>query len=243
MSLVAHVDTKRVPEAMVLEVVPPEWTDTWHPVSHRDVVQSLDKAVEHAGLQVLHREYSLNGSGTRMFGSWSIELTGSGDHNTKMGYELGIRNALDKSMAIGVCAGTRVFVCDNLAFSSEFVAFRKHTGGLTVAELEILARNALLSVTSNMQREMLWMESLKHITLGPLRFKEMVFDLMYNGIVPPSQFDTFLKHWDEEVNAIGGQGSNLFTVHGAVTRMLRDRNLMSVAKVTGMLHDFLTKRM
>jgi len=40
---------------------------------------------------------------------------------------VGVRNSTDKSMPIGFAAGERVFVCDNLAFSSEVVIARKHT--------------------------------------------------------------------------------------------------------------------
>ena len=242
MSLVAHSDTKRVPEAMVMEVAPPEWTETWHPVSHRDVVLSLGKAVEQVGLQVLHKEYSLNRVGTRMFASWAVEKTGGGMHNTKVGFEIGIRNAMDKSMAIGVCAGTRVFVCDNLAFSSEYVAFRKHTGGLTVAELDFLSNRAVLSVAGNMQKEIHFLKSLKWVTVGVLQFKEMVFDLLSAGIVPPSQFESFMESWEEERTIEGGPGT-LATVHGAVTRMVRSKSLIKIAKVTGMLRNFIASRM
>ncbi len=40
---------------------------------------------------------------------------------------IGIRNSTDRSTPIGFAAGERVFVCDNLAFSSEVVVSRKHT--------------------------------------------------------------------------------------------------------------------
>src|SRR5205823_14100843 len=40
---------------------------------------------------------------------------------------VGVRNSLDKSFPLGFCAGSRVFVCDNLAFRSELLVNRKHT--------------------------------------------------------------------------------------------------------------------
>jgi len=239
MALVSHVNTKRAPEAEVMEIVPPGWTNTWHPVSHRDVVLSLNKAVENTGLRVLNREYSLNRLGTRMFASWAVELIGGRD--SRIGYELGIRNAMDKSMALGVCAGTRVFVCDNLAFSSEYVAFRKHTGGLDIPELEMLAQRALLSATSNMRKELDWMKSLEDVTLGPLRFKEIVFDLMSGGILPPSQFEPFMEHWEEERQTTNG--FTLSVVYNAMTRLVRGKSLIKIAKVTGMLRDFISRRL
>ena len=40
-------------------------------------------------------------------------------------------------------AGTRVFVCENLCFSGEFLAFRRHTAGLDIDELAFLAYRSM----------------------------------------------------------------------------------------------------
>ena len=40
---------------------------------------------------------------------------------------LGIRSSYDRSLAVGLVAGSRVFCCDNLAFSGEVTMHRKHT--------------------------------------------------------------------------------------------------------------------
>ena len=40
---------------------------------------------------------------------------------------VGVRNSIDKSLPLGFCAGSRVFVCDNLSFRSELMVHRKHT--------------------------------------------------------------------------------------------------------------------
>jgi hypothetical protein len=46
----------------------------------------------------------------------------------EMGLAIGVRNSTDQSMAVGVCMGASVFVCDNLAFSGDIRIHRKHTG-------------------------------------------------------------------------------------------------------------------
>jgi len=40
---------------------------------------------------------------------------------------VGVRSSTDKSISLQWCCGSRVFVCDNLSFSSERVIARKHT--------------------------------------------------------------------------------------------------------------------
>jgi hypothetical protein len=42
----------------------------------------------------------------------------------------GLRNSHDKSFPIGVAFGSRVFVCDNLAFIADHVVKRRHTTNL-----------------------------------------------------------------------------------------------------------------
>lgn len=40
---------------------------------------------------------------------------------------LGLRNSHDRTFPVGIAFGSRVFVCDNLAFSGDHVIRRKHT--------------------------------------------------------------------------------------------------------------------
>jgi hypothetical protein len=48
---------------------------------------------------------------------------------------LGLRTANNKTMAIQICAGLSVLVCDNLAFRGDMIALRrKHTSGLRLRE-------------------------------------------------------------------------------------------------------------
>src|SRR6185295_13974528 len=40
---------------------------------------------------------------------------------------IGLRSSYDRTLSVGLAAGSRVFCCDNLAFSGEVQAARKHT--------------------------------------------------------------------------------------------------------------------
>lgn len=243
MALIAHKDTKRVEELEVMSVPTPIWTDTWHPVSHYDVVKTMEKAVSGMGIDILNREYSLNESGSKMFGTWALSLG-----NGKMGYELGIRNALDKSMALGVCAGTRVFVCDNMAFSSSFIAFRKHTSGLDLDELVVIAQRSVQGAVVEMHRMHDWQVALSGKYVPPQDFKALTFDLMAEGVMAPGHFGAFLAAHEEEKREtqFGGVlhgATTLGTVHGAMTRIMRPWSLIKTAgasaKMEGVLNHYL----
>jgi hypothetical protein len=82
------------------------------------VYEQLDKS----GLQISGKQFALNKDQSRMFGVLSIN---NGDGGMEMA--IGVRNSINKTLSAGICAGSRVFVCDNLAFAAETVLFHKHT--------------------------------------------------------------------------------------------------------------------
>ena len=61
--------------------------------------------------------------GSRFFGT--LDLASPLAERTSLC--VGIRNSTDQSFPLGFVAGSRVFVCDNLAFRSELMVRRKHT--------------------------------------------------------------------------------------------------------------------
>ena len=47
---------------------------------------------------------------------------------------LGVRNSTDKSYALSILAGARVFACSNGVLSAEYVVSRRHTSGIDLDE-------------------------------------------------------------------------------------------------------------
>lgn len=234
-NLLAHTDTKRVPEEKVLAVPAGEYTKTFHPVAHSEVIGSLEKACDNYNVKILNREYSMNQKQTKMFGVWNLDIGNGG-----IGYSLGLRNAIDKTMAVGICSGTCVFVCDNLCFSGDFIAFRKHTSGLTIEELTMLADNALGDAIIEMEKMHDWHETLNEIWVPEQDRKGLVYDMIDRGVMNGGKFDKYHTALAEEMEIRRGRmldgTHSLFNMHGAVTRMLRGDNLLSLSKRTGELN-------
>jgi hypothetical protein len=109
----------------------PDATDTHYPIPHGALIDVIEKHVAASGFEVAEQEYGLWGdNGSRMFGVWGLQSTRSGvTLGEEEDYQLvmGVRNSHDKTFSAGMAVGSRVFVCDNLAFSSEIVVVRKHT--------------------------------------------------------------------------------------------------------------------
>ena len=230
---IAHKDTRYIGEQQVMAIRPPEFTNTWHPIAHSTLITALNTAIGQEGIEILNKRYSLNTSGSKMFGVW--ELSDSENHGVSG--MLGFRNSTDKSFALGLCAGSVVFVCDNLAFSGEFMEFRRHTSGLSEEYLQTQFANIFPKMLCKINTFMEWHNGLKKHNVTDEDFKCLTYDFMTSKILVPSKFSSFLDAYEKE-----GPG-NLFSVHGAVTRMLRENPLGTVANRTAVLNSRLTQFM
>jgi len=238
-SLVAHVDTALVPEESVLAVPEPEFTSSWHPISHARLIHALEDAAGQSGIRVKSRQYSLSASMMRMFGVWNLEGTVSDG----MGGAIGIRNSMDKSMAVGLVAGTNVFVCDNLAFSGEFIQLRRHTSGLVDETLAELCVDAVDRLQEKLLDFAQWHAELEQRDLSLREAKDLTFESMVQGILAPSKFTALHGlYFKEEGKYFDG---TLFGWHGAVTELMKGASLFSVSeknrKLTALLKEFMSE--
>jgi hypothetical protein len=101
----------------------PPATDTWHPIPHVQVLDTTLSTLESAGFQVTGTKLSLSHEGARFFAV--VDLATQILEGVSLA--CGIRNSCDKTFPIGFCAGNRVFVCSNLAMTSEIVIAKRHT--------------------------------------------------------------------------------------------------------------------
>ena len=122
-NLMLHAGGREVTLDELREVRTPEGTDTWFPVPHAEVVTTVGKVLNGAGFTIERARYGLARNDARMF--CTMDLSTPLAQGVKLA--VGVRNSCDKSFPIGFVAGSRVFVCDNLAFRSEISVARKHT--------------------------------------------------------------------------------------------------------------------
>jgi hypothetical protein len=101
----------------------PPATDTWFPIPHYEVFETVDRTLKAAGYEVKNQTFSISREGQRFFGVMDL----SSSILDGITLAVGIRNSTDKSFPIGMCCGNRVFCCDNLAFTSEIIVSKKHT--------------------------------------------------------------------------------------------------------------------
>jgi len=170
MSLCVHVGGKNVSKDSVFSVPTPERTASHVPVAHHAFLEEVTRGFQALGYTLTKEKYALARNGNRMFGVMDFTDPAMPDG---MGIAVGLRNAHDKSMSLGVCAGTRVFVCDNLAFSGDVVCYRKHTAKIDV---NVVVKDALAGVISQSIAEAMWMSRLKEVEFTLERSKAILVD-------------------------------------------------------------------
>src|SRR5262249_44796761 len=127
-TLMIHAGADRITREQLRGLDCPTPTDTWRPVSHADLIDALEARLDPAPLTLPRQEYAVMRQGLVLFAVLDIR---NGNGREDLGFAIGIRASNDKSIAIGLVAGVRVFVCDNLALSGDMILLkRKHTSGL-----------------------------------------------------------------------------------------------------------------
>lgn len=122
--LMLHAGASAATIEQVADVRTPAAEKGWQPIAHLDVINLVKSTLEQRHLTVQAQGFALWQNGQRMFGV--LELR-NGQNATDYALTIGVRNSHDKSFAAGAALGSKVFVCDNMAFSGEITFARKHT--------------------------------------------------------------------------------------------------------------------
>ena len=122
--------THKVTRAELALVETPAATDTFQPIPHARLIDSLEESLSFRHMQIARDEYALSPDGMRLFGLLELNAEFQG-----VRFAIGLRNANDKSMRLGMVAGYRVFICDNMALSGDFKPLlAKHTKHFDLVE-------------------------------------------------------------------------------------------------------------
>jgi hypothetical protein len=229
MSNATLIGNNKVTEAEIMQVPAAQFTRTFRPVHHMQVIDAIRVGINAVGLEIIDTEYVLAREGMQMFGVWNL-ATG----NEELCWSVGIRNSMDKSMALGITAGTRVFVCSNLAFEGEYISLRKHTKGLTLEELEFMAYRAIRCLVGRLTKFQAWHEGLKRYELAEADAKILLVELITQKVFPTSWFPRFY-----DLYFGGAYDHTLWGFHETVTNVLKDSNLLTLPKKNRLLNAIL----
>jgi hypothetical protein len=208
----ARIVTRESLEAIPL---PPE-TKTYKPVAYHRLVDIATEKLSLAKYNVTGTQFAVGKENRQFFATLDLVKISLGEG---VGLAIGLRSSHDKTLALEFCAGSRVFVCDNLAFSADFIASRKHyqSGEESIADDIASCVDKLPGfVTDESERISRWV---KHeITRD--RGNTFLAACVVRGIVPRKAIRGILLQWN---NPAWENQRSIWTVYNAVTALLADQ--------------------
>jgi hypothetical protein len=210
-TLVAHRGATLISRNDLAKYEPPEATATWKPVKHALIVDLIHEELDRRAIQIATEEYAIQRDGNYLFAALITNWLDTGETAAAIAF----RHSNDKSEAMKMYAGVRVFICDNMALSGdEIILNRKHTTRLNVAAELTKAFDRYKDGVLILQRNI---EDLKGglLSLGDAQRK--LFDVFYRRVLPSRMLipvtDSYLSHEDRTdwglLNALTLHAKNL----------------------------------
>jgi len=191
MTLMLHVNAKPVEYDGLRELETPPATQTHVPIAHYRVVDLVRSTVAMYGHEIVGEHHGITEDGSRYFGLLSLRSTYGNYEDT-----VGLRNSHDKSFPIGIAFGSRVFVCDNMAFMADHVVKRRHTANLK-RDLPGLVGELIEPLADHREQQHRTFERYKHTMLTDERADHAVLNMYREGIVNLQRIPDVLKEWQE----------------------------------------------
>jgi hypothetical protein len=204
--LVAHAGAEYIDRDGLKLLETPPATDTWTPIPHYSLVVALEGQLLARGITIVKEQFAVQKA--KLFGvlDTDYQVTEEG------GAAIGIRTANDKSLALQLAIGYRVFICDNMAFHGDLIALkRKHTANLDLHKEFAEGIGRYVRGYPKLQENITWW---KERTISKERGKQLIYDIFNQKIVPVRLFHPVCTVWQrQEEPKTFWQLHNVFTGH------------------------------
>jgi len=232
-TLIAGNSTTLINREALKHLPLPEETDTFKPIAHHELVEQILQSLSFRRLSVVREEYAVSPDGMKLFGLIELDVEYAG-----VRFAIGLRNANDKSMRVGLVAGYRVMVCENKMLTGDFQPMlAKHSknfnllDGLSVA-VDRIQRN-IGEVSDQIGR--------KKVTLLS---EDDARSLIYQGFLeqkfPISLLRSVHKEYFIKPSFEEFVGNNLWTLENAFTTTFKKLKPVQQFEAAAKLGKFLT---
>jgi hypothetical protein len=191
--LVLHRGGWTATKADLASVPVPEPTESYHPVPYGRFIEEVELHVPRFGLTVQSSAFALAREGGQMFG---VLTCANGKPASDYALAIGVRNSYDRSLPVGLTLGSRVFCCDNLAFSGEVTMHRKHTVNV-FRDLPDLIYRMLSQVSSIRERTNSEIAAMKVRELPPAHAHHLMVEAIRANVLPASRLPKVIEAWEE----------------------------------------------
>tara|TARA_R110002020_G_scaffold208452_6_gene414212 strand:- start:18566 stop:19294 length:729 start_codon:yes stop_codon:yes gene_type:complete len=171
----------------------PVKTQSYEPVGHQDLIDKVISIAKPNYGVPTGAGFRIAGGGNQMFAHLDFKTSLSEDANIS----IGIRNSYNKSLAVGICSGASIIVCDNLMFVGDVVKLRKHTSKVW-EDLDMIIEEGIQAVGENFETLMDASQALSDITINDTNAAHVLGELFVNeNILASNQLNVAAREWKE----------------------------------------------
>lgn len=239
-NLILHRGAREVTRGELALVPLPAHTKTWAPVGHQRVLDTALATIQEAGFTLDKMRLGLSADGGRFFGTLDLATQLSPDGIVTLA--VGVRNSIDKTFPMVFCAGSRVFVCDNLAFRAELMVRRKHSLN-GVANFSADIATAVMQLNAFKETETARIAAMVEAPMPNERADSLILRAAVDrGIISLRQIPLVVKEWKEPRHEIFEPRSawSLFNAFTAAIGGLQQTNPADLARRTMRLSALLS---
>jgi len=172
-------------------------------------VDAIHAEVARRNIAVVTEEYAVQRHTHMLVGTLVLNWLA----NDEFAAALAFRHANDRSEAVKLYAGVRVFACDNLAVAGDEIILRKkHSPRFDIRAELPEAFDRYKEGTLVLQRDI---EQLKATRLTPAEATHAIVDIFRRKIVPLRLFHPVVADWD--IATMGSEAGTAWTLHNCFT--------------------------
>lgn len=218
LDLCLHTGGSRISRENLAKIKTPAPKGRWLPIGHTTLIETFESKLAELGMRIVNETYGVAQEGQRMFGILQIA---NGKTSKDYSWVAGIRNSHDKSFPAGLCVGSGVFVCDNLAFSSEIIFGRRHTLNI-LKDLPVLVTTAVGQLSAKWDIQNTRIEGYKNTDLSRSQAADLLVRAMEEKVFPKTRIDEVWESWKAPEHP-EFKDRNVWSFFNAVTQNLKPR--------------------
>lgn len=199
MPLMLHSGARKIEYDDLRQLPVPMPTETHVPIPHFSLVDMVKYGLGFFGHDIVSEDYGVTPDGARFFGVLSLRSE-YGDYTDTVG----LRNSHDKRFPIGISFGSRVFVCDNLAFCGDHVIKRKHTANAK-RDLPGLVADVVEPLRGQRQAQAATFEMFRRTALLQHQADQAIMQLFRRGVINVTRIAEVLEAYERPPHDWGGE--------------------------------------
>lgn len=197
-TLIAARGARRVSRDELMKIDTPPVVGRHHPIAHWQVVEACEKTLDEAGFGTTSAEFAVGKENNQLFATFTLANRIGGT----AALAVGLRSSFDKSLPLGLVAGSRVFVCSNLCFRSDLINVRRlHTkhGG---ERFSIDLKNAISSLPAFQEAEEQRLQNMRATFLSDTEAEALMLRACIDKkILPLKSLPSLVNNWRNPTHA------------------------------------------